>query len=180
MTSNRASVTGRAADLRRVFDQAFSEPPVRLAEESESLLALRAGPGVLAVRLSEITGLFTGRRIVRLPSPVPDFLGVAGLRHDAVPVYSLKSLLGYGAGGEVPRWLITARAAHPVAFAFEHFEGHLRVLPSDIQASDDATGHAHVPAGLNLPAGRRGVVSLKSLLATIEERIRRTATTKEP
>jgi chemotaxis signal transduction protein len=179
MTSERDPVMGWAADLRRVFDQAFSEPPVRLAEESESLLAFRAGPEALAVRLSEITGLFKDRKIVRLPSPLVEFLGVAGLRHDAVPVYSLRSLLG-GTGGEAPRWLITARAAHPVAFAFEQFEGHLRVLSSDVLPSDAAAGDRHVPAGLSVAVGRRGVISLRSLLETIEERIRTIATTKEP
>src|SRR5688572_30884567 len=115
-------MNSRAGDLRRAFDLTFSEPPAGVAEATESLVALRAGGVAYAVRLAEITGLFADRTIVRLPSPVAEFLGVAGLRHDVVPVYSLRSLLGHALAGKPPRWLITARAVHVMALAFELFE----------------------------------------------------------
>jgi purine-binding chemotaxis protein CheW len=166
----------RAADLRRAFDQTFSEPAVGVAEDTESLLAFRAAGEAYAVRLAEITGLFADRTIVRLPSPVSEFLGVAGLRHDVVPVYSLRSLLGYAVGGDRPRWLITARAAHPVAFAFEQFEGYLRLPPSAVLPSPDLAP-AHLPAAVRLADGLRGVVSVAALLETIEGRIRQLGTT---
>jgi purine-binding chemotaxis protein CheW len=169
----------RAADLRRAFDRTFSEPPARGAEDTQSLLALRAGGGAYAVRLAEIAGLFADRTTVPLPSPVSEFLGVAGLRHGVVPVYSLGGLLGHAPGGDPPRWLIVARAAHPVAFAFERFEGHLRVSPSAVLRSRNEAALAHVPATVRLADGMRGVVSIGSLLETIEDRIRRAGTAKE-
>ena len=168
----------RAADLRRAFDETFSEPPAGAAEGTESLLALRAGGEAYAVRLAEITGLFTDRTVVRLPSSVSEFLGVAGIRRDVVPIYSLRSLLGHERGGDPPRWLITARAAHPVAFAFEQFEGYLQVSPSAVLPRDEAAS-APVPGTLRLADGVRGVLSIGSLLKTIEDRIRRIGATKE-
>ena len=169
----------RAADLRRAFDQAFCEAPAGPAQETESLLALRVGGGAYAVRLDEIAGLFADQAIVRLPTAVTEFLGVSGLRHDVVPVYDLRSLLGYTVGGDRPRWLVTARSPHPVAFAFEHFEGHLRVLRSASLPSRDGAGSAHVRATLSLADGPRGVVSIAALLETIEDRIRRLGKAKE-
>jgi chemotaxis signal transduction protein len=167
-----------AADLRREFDHSFSELPAGIAEKTESLLALRAGGGAYAVRLVEIAGLFADRRTIRLPSPVPQFLGVASLRHEAVPVYSLRSLLGHLPGGEPPRWLIVARGTHPVAFAFEAFEGYLQLPVSGVLASEgDAS--AHVPHTFVGADGMRGVVSIASLLETLEGFVRRTGTTKE-
>jgi chemotaxis signal transduction protein len=169
----------RAADLRRAFDQSFSEPPVGLAGDTESLLAFQAGGHAYAVRLAEISGLFADRTIVRLPSRVSEFLGVAGLRHDVVPLYSLRTLLGHEMGGDPPRWLIIARAAHPVAFAFEQFEGFLQLPPSALLPAKDAATATHLQATIGLGDGMRGVVSISSLLKRIEERIRRAGTSKE-
>jgi purine-binding chemotaxis protein CheW len=169
----------RAADLRRAFDHTFSEPPVGDAEDTESLLALRAGGEGYAVRLAEITGLFADRTIVRLPSPVSEFLGVAGLRHDVVPVYSLPSLLGYAIGGDRPRWLITARATHALAFAFEQFEGYQRVPVSAVHPSNLEAARAHACATVRLANAMHSIVSIASLVKTIEDRIRHTGTIKE-
>ncbi|HEV7498901.1 MAG TPA: chemotaxis protein CheW [Vicinamibacteria bacterium] len=170
----------RAADLALAFDRTFSEPPVGVAEETEGLLTLRAGDGTYAVRLAEIIGLFADRTIVRLPSPVSEFLGVVGLRQDVVPVYSLRGLLGDAARGDAPRWLIVARAAHPVAFAFDRFEAYLRVPPSAVLLTADDAAPAHLRASVRLVDGVRRIVSIAALLETIEDRIRRLGITKEP
>ena len=179
MTEWQNPTTGRAAELRRAFDQAFSEPPVGGVGEMENLLALRSGGDAYAVRLAEISAFFTDRTTVHLPSPVPEFLGVAGLRNDVVPVYGLRGLLGHAMGGEPPRWLIVARATHPVAFAFEQFDGYLRVPPSAVFESRDRPASTHVPASVRLGDGLRGVVSIASLIRTIEDRNRHPGTTKE-
>lgn len=179
MTKDRDFMAGRAAELRRAFDETFSEPPVERTGDFENLLALNAGGDTYAVRLAEIAGLFANLTTVRLPSPVPEFLGVAALRHDLVPVYSLRGVLGRGMGGDPPRWLIVARPEHPVALAFEGFEGYLRVPPSALLSSkgDAATGPA--PATVRLADGGRALLSIGSLLKTIEDCVRRTSLTKE-
>lgn len=179
MTEERDFMIEPAVELRRAFDQTFAEAPAARAEDVESLVAIRAGGEAYAVRLAEITGLFADRTSVPLPSPLLAFLGVAGLRHDVVPVYSLRSLLGYAPGGDPPRWLIIARAAHPVAFAFERFDGYLRVPPSAVLPSRKNAPRAHVPATVRLPDGMRGVVSIGSLLETIADRIRRIGMNEE-
>jgi chemotaxis signal transduction protein len=172
-----ADVTGRLAELRRAFDQTFGEPPAR-GTEPEGLLAIRSG-GEYAVRLAEVGGLFVDRTIVRLPSPLPDLLGVATLRHEVVPVYGLSGLLGHGAGRDLPRWLLVVRGVQPVALAFEQFEGHLRVLPSAIVPASTGTQGTHVSATVRHAGAVRGLVDLVSLLENIEDRVRGTRTSKE-
>jgi chemotaxis signal transduction protein len=174
-----AGMAGRVAELRRTFDRAFSEPPTRGATETEGLLAIRSGGDGYAVHLAEISGLFVDRTIVRLPSPLPEFLGVAGLRHEVVPVYSLPILLGHGARGGQPRWLLVARAAYPVALAFEQFEGHLRVHPTAILPATGGAQRTHVSATVRHAESVRGLVSLASLLTAIEDRVRTIGTSKE-
>jgi chemotaxis signal transduction protein len=172
-------MAGRALELRRAFDRAFAEPPVEAGSATESLLAFKAGGDAYAVRLAEIGGLFADLTLVRLPSPVPEFLGVVGLRHDVVPVYSLGRLLGNENGGDTPRWVIAVRASHPVAFAFEEFEGYLRVPTSALLAAGPGVVSSQVPTTVRLADGARGVVSIGSLLETIEQRIRHLFPTKE-
>lgn len=169
----------RAADLALAFDRTFGEPHAGAAEETEGLLTLRTGAGTYAVRLAEIAGLFADRTIVRLPSPVPEFIGVVGLRQDVVPVYSLQGLLGDVMRGDAPRWLIIARAAHPVAFAFDQFEVYLRVPASAVLVSAGEAAPAHVRASVRLVDGVRRIVSIGALLETIEDHIRRIGITKE-
>jgi chemotaxis signal transduction protein len=171
--------TWRLAALRGAFDQAFSEPAARGGAETEGLLAIRSGGCGYAVHLAEVGGLFVDRTIVRLPSPLPQFLGVAGLRHDVVPVYSLSGLLGHGAGGGLHRWLLVVRASHPVALAFEEFDGHLRVLPSAIAPAASGAQGMHVSATVRHAETVRGLVSLASLMKAIDDRGRAIGTRKE-
>ena len=65
-----------------------------------------------------------------------------------------------------------------MAFAFEQFDGYLQVSPSAVLPRGEAAS-APVPGTLRLPDGVRGVLSIGSLLKTIEDRIRRIGTTKE-
>jgi len=115
----------RAAALRRAFDQGFAEPARPNAEASEDFLAIVVGSESYALRLVEIAGLFSGKKITRLPGRRSGLLGIAGFRGTILPVYGLQNL--FGAGPETPpRWLAVAAAA-PVALAFEGLEGQLRV-----------------------------------------------------
>ena len=179
MTQERSGTAGRAADLRRAFDQSFAESPLEAAADPLNLLALRAGGEPYAVRLDEISGLVPSRTTVDLPSAIPGFLGVARLRHELVPVYRLRSLLGSATSGEAPRWLIIARVVPPVAFAFEQFEGHRRVPPSALlpSGSDALTNHAR--ATVRLDDGLRAVLSIGALIETIEHHLRLAGPTKE-
>lgn len=158
----------RPEELRRAFDRAFSEPPV-VTEESEPLLAFRVAEAALTFRLAEIAGLFAERTVVPLPSHAREFLGILVLRRDVVPVYSLRALLGHTMTVGPPRWLVLARAAK-VAFAFDEFDGYLRVPVSAFLLAEGDDVRKHAPAAVQHGDGRRGVVSVEALIATIKDR----------
>ena len=64
------------------------------------------GGAPFAFRLAEIAGVAVDRKLTSLPSPVPELLGLAGLRGRLVPVYSLTALLGGTPEGTAGRWLV--------------------------------------------------------------------------
>ena len=146
MMEAASHVSERAAELRRDFDRSFAEPPRVDTVVKDDLLAIRLGAQGFAMRLSEITGLFADKKVTRVPGASAALLGIAGFRGSIVPVYDLQSLLGHS-GGQTPRWLVIAAAA-PVAFAFEAFEGQLRVSPEVDHASAVQRGDTPLHAGL--------------------------------
>jgi chemotaxis signal transduction protein len=125
MNAPLSGVAGRAAELRQAFDRAFAEPVRFDTTSKEDLLAVRVATQAFAIRLSEISGLFAGKKITPVPGSHAALCGIAGFRGAIVPVYDLQILLGHP-GTATPRWLVIAAAA-PVALAFEAFEGQLRI-----------------------------------------------------
>jgi chemotaxis signal transduction protein len=125
MSIAASDLAERAAELRSTFDRAFAVPLRAKDAAKTDLIAIRVGSEPCAIRLTDIAGLFADRKITRVPSGKSALLGIAGFRGALVPAYSLGILLGLS-GTPAPRWLVIATAA-PVAFAFDTFEGHLRV-----------------------------------------------------
>ena len=126
MTGDGPRVGVTAAALRSLFDASFTVPAISKQERLEGLLAIRVGSDPYVLCLSQITGLYADRRIVAVPSPAPQLLGIVGLRGKLVPVYDLAALLHYPPAPS-PRWMVLAGGSQPVAFAFESFEGHVQV-----------------------------------------------------
>jgi chemotaxis signal transduction protein len=176
-------LVSRAQALRRSFDAGFAEPPAAPGQDVEDLLLLRVGGDAQAVRLADVSGLLVDRRIVALPTSVPDLLGVAGLRGNLLPVWSLSTLLGYGAERATPRWLLLVGDGERrplLGLAFEHFDGHLRVARADLSARGDvsadgaASGEArrgHLNESVRVGDAWRGVLSLASLTEEIQRRV---------
>jgi chemotaxis signal transduction protein len=135
-----SDLADRAAELRNEFDHGFAVAPSAESTAVEDLLAIRLAGQGFTLRLSEIAGLFADKKITRVPGGSVSLLGMAGFRGAIAPVYDLQRLLGLAAA-KTPRWLVIASAA-PVAFAFEGFEGQLRVDHSLItpRASVDQPG----------------------------------------
>lgn len=125
----------KVKELRRGFDRAFAEPPREQADAPVDLLAIQVANHPYALRLGEVAGLLADRRIVGLPSQVPDFLGVLGFRGRIIPAYSLRGLLGYPRGGTA-RWLVLTGPPELVGLAFDGYEGHVRVAHEQIAAPD--------------------------------------------
>jgi chemotaxis signal transduction protein len=167
-----ASTIATATALRRLFDASFAAPAASMAQRLEDLLAIRVGSDPYALRSTEIAGLHVGVKIVPVPSPVAQLLGIAAIRGIMAPIYDLAALLRYPLAAN-PRWFIFARAPQPVGLAFESFEQHLQVSRSSI-ASDNGEDGSTVAAGRHLrgtvrAAGAlRPIIHLASVLEMIE------------
>jgi chemotaxis signal transduction protein len=120
----------RVAELQREFDRSFAEPPSAGKSTNHDLLAIRLDQQHFALHLSEIAGLFAGKKIAPVPGASDFLLGIAGFRGIIAPVYDLQRLLGCPAIRD-PRWLVMAASAS-VGFAFAGFDGQLRIPVSAI------------------------------------------------
>ena len=129
----------KLSELRSAFDRAFAEPRAPAAVAQTDFLALRLNGDPYAVRLSEVASLQADRAFVRAPSLLPEFVGIAGFRTVLTPVYDLGALLGYSTQRST-KWLLMAKATSPIGFAFEAFDGHLRVPASHFSIDADAEG----------------------------------------
>jgi chemotaxis signal transduction protein len=130
------TIEGTAAALRCLFDSSFAAAVSSMTEPLEDLLAIRVGADPYALRLSEIVGLYADVKIVPVPSPVVQLLGIASLRGKMAPVYDLAALLHYRPAAS-PRWMILAGAPQPVGFAFGTFEAHLQVSKASLADGED-------------------------------------------
>lgn len=125
MSDAPSRLADRAGELRLAFDRTFAEDVRPAAVQTEDFLALRIGSEPYALRLSEIAGLYVDRAVTRLSGGAAALLGLASFRGSIAPVYDLHLLLGHPMA-KSPRWLVMMQTS-TVAFAFEAFEGHLRV-----------------------------------------------------
>jgi chemotaxis signal transduction protein len=125
---SRLPAISAAETLRIAFDGTFAALP-SAAIDTEDFLVVGSGETSRAIRLSEIAGLHRATRIVPVPSPAPQLIGLAGLRGRVVPVYDLLSLLGLERTAPV-RWLALT-AGIPIAIGFETLERHVRLARGD-------------------------------------------------
>ena len=156
----------RAEELRQAFDRSFAVPPRIDTTPTEDLLAIRVGSEACAIRLPEIAGLYADKKITRVPGHVAALLGIAGFRGTVVPVYDLHALLGHPTT-KTPRWLVIATAA-PIAFAFETFDGHLRIS-RDAIVRQEASEHTrkYVNEVVRTEDVVRSIVDLPTVLDAI-------------
>lgn len=152
-----SEIAERAAALRAAFDRTFAEAPAPPRDALAGYLAIRVGNQRRAVVLADVSALHVDRRIAPLPSEHSALLGLAGVRGAILPVYDLRVLLDE-ARSEPPRWMIVAACA-PVAFAFDGFEGLLRVPQVAV-----AAGAAEIVSSDDL---RRVVLSMSQLVNDI-------------
>lgn len=172
-----------AAQLRQAFDRTFALPPSMESQEYEDLLTIRVAGNPYAIRLFDITEIVTGRKIVSVPTTKPDLLGLAGIHGGIVPVFGLSSLLGYSHDPGPPRWLILCGTEKPVALAFSHFEGYLRLPNSALHADDSFHAKSEQVKYVNqiasTPEGTRAVISVPLIMVSIRNRISQPRPTKE-
>ncbi len=179
MNPNEHGHSETAAALQLDFDRSFSEPKRTGTAVSDDLLAVRLGTDSYALRFSEIAGLFSDKKITRLPSHLPALVGIACVRGAILPVYDLSVLFGYGTIG-TSRWLVLA-ASEPVAFAFDGFEGHLRLPRAAIVPHEGVrdVARSHVREVARAPGLHRPIVHIPSVLDAITRQLPRDAARKE-
>jgi chemotaxis signal transduction protein len=146
----------------------------------ENLIAIRVSGDAYAIRVSEISGLANDRKIVALPSAVPELLGVAGIRGGLVPVYSLAALLGYSTEADQGRWLALSGGEEPVGLAFSAFEGYVRVPQAQIYTADQKDAvRTHVKHVVRAAAMVRAVVSVPLIREMIQRLCGKESESKE-
>jgi chemotaxis signal transduction protein len=172
--SRGTGLADKASELRAVFERSFAEAPHRDTTVRHDFLAVRIGADPYAIRLSEIGGLFTDKKITPVPGRTSTLLGIAGFRGAILPVHDLRTLFGYGTG-DTPRWLVVA-AKLPVALAFNAFEGHLRLAPDAITPHDRRDeSRAYVGEVARAPDHARPIVDIPAVLDAIKTQVRQQA-----
>jgi chemotaxis signal transduction protein len=167
------AMVGSAAGLRRHFDESFAAPAASMTQPLEDFLAIRIGSDPFAFRLSEIAGLHVGVKIVPVPSPAVQLLGIVGIRGMMAPIYDLAALLRYPPSVN-SRWFVIARAPQPVGFAFEAFESHLQVASTSLTSGnrpDARAGQAgkHLRGTVRAAGALRPIILLASVMEMIED-----------
>ena len=171
MNEHSAGPAETALELRRAFDAGFARAPDARESGLETLLALRIGGAPHAVRTSEIAGLFERQRVIPLPSPYPEFLGIAGFQGSVVPVYDLARLLGIEPT-PVPAWRLLVRAPEPLALAFESFEGQFPVPREDLAHPPSGEGGERSRRAVRVAGLHRPVVEVSAVVAAIRRLVR--------
>jgi hypothetical protein len=123
------SAVDRAAELRAAFDASFAAAPSAPPPQHRDVLRVRAGGVAHDLALAQVASLHASVRIVPVPSPVRELLGVVAVHGAVVPIYDLAAVLRCGAGPGGPRWIAIARGGE-VGFAFDAFDGLARVDPA--------------------------------------------------
>jgi chemotaxis signal transduction protein len=162
--SERDALAGRADALRRSFDASFAAPAGTAERAAEQLLAITIGDAGQAFWLADIAAIVVDRAITRLTGPVPELLGIIGLRGSLIPVFDLPALLGAVDRGP-RRWLVVTAGVPRVGLAFARFDGHLRV-PHTAIAVDPTSGGQIVDAG----GVARPIVRVAALVALLAGR----------
>jgi chemotaxis signal transduction protein len=163
------------AALRRAFDDSFAAPETSMSENQEGMLAIRVGADPYALLLSDIMGLYSDVRVIAVPSPVPQFKGIVGLRGMIAPVYDLAALMHYPPAAST-RWMVLAGGARPVGFAFESFEAHLRVPAASGQNGGDAGGGSgatrqYTRGSVRAAGALRAIIRMDAVMKQIGENI---------
>ena len=179
MIASTSADTGLAARLREEFDRTFAVAADLRRTQSSHLLAIRIGGDPYALLVSEITGLHPDRTVVPVPASIPEFSGIAGIRGELVPVYSLAAMMGYERPEKKLRWLALCGAGQMLGLAFDDFERHLTLSGHQITAAEQSNHAEHVQAIAHADDVARPIINIPSIAAAIARRCATVALSKE-
>jgi chemotaxis signal transduction protein len=164
--------------MRAEFDAAFAAPRSAGDGSGEMVVAIRVAGRAYALRMSQIAGLARDRKIVAIPSPVPELLGLAGVRGELVPAYSLAAWLGHGRE-PTTRWLALCGTGERAGLAFGEIEGQLGIQPGQLVVGAGPDSGEHIRDWLRIDGENRPVVDVESILEGIQRRCRGGPAAKE-
>lgn len=167
-------VSARLRELRAGFDASFTRPEATAEGRFAQFLRLRAGTHPCAVRLGDVAWVGRASRITPVPTRVPSFLGVVGLRGRLHAVYSLAALLGHPPAEA--KWLLSL-AEWDVTLACEEFLGYLRA-PLETIVSRDADADVDSGATLFVDGTPWPILDVAKLTTLLMQLAPRTETTK--
>lgn len=151
--------------LRREFDAAFAAPPRPPNRDVVSLLGVPIARHAYALRIHGLARLEVARRIVPVPGRSPALLGLAGLRGQLMPVFSLTVLLGHPRDAQAPRWFAVQGGEAPVALALESCSGFQSVPRADVSPVEDPALRArHITEAARVGPSHWWIIDLASLL----------------
>ena len=173
------ALSATARELRLTFDATFALPPPPPAAPTVALLLVRAGGELLAVPRADLTGFVRGENLAPAPGRSPAFLGLAGVRGELFPVWSLAGLLGRApASAPIAGWflLTAAPGGAPCAFACEAFEKMFFAPAAALAAPVPRDASTVVPCDGALVS----VVNLPALHAAIFDQLESTQSRRSP
>lgn len=157
-----------AEELRRAFDESFVRARLDAgSERARTFLAIRAGGTACAVRLAEVRGLESGRRIVPVPSSVPELAGLAGVRGKVIAVFSLARLLGHPGAARGCRWLMLCGEDGELGLTFEELDGAFDASKEDMKIGTPGAAGEPVPNLVRHGAAVLPVLELATMAARI-------------
>jgi chemotaxis signal transduction protein len=156
--------------LRAAFDESFAHAPDVEQGAQRDFLAIRIAGNSYALCLAEVMSLHADRTLARVPSPLPELLGIAGFRGALTPIYDLGALLGYPAE-PLARWLVIARWLSPIGLGFQSLGAHLRVTADSISTAQPGA-NAGVCGAVKSDAGTLPLLHLPSLIEGLVKRIK--------
>jgi purine-binding chemotaxis protein CheW len=155
------------AELRLDFDRSFAGAPETTRPEVLDLLLIRCGGQRYALRLSDVAAVHAERRIVAVPSPDAELLGLVGLRGSVAPVFDLALALGHPRAGD-SRWLLELRSPKPCALAFSELLKHVRLSGAELApVASSAATHRLASASAPSPEGPVAVIDLMAVYAEL-------------
>ena len=158
-------MTGRACELRDAFDRGFAAAVLPPDANRSDVLCIQVAGQPCAIRLGDIASLHAELRIIALPSPAPELLGVAAIRATVLPIYDLAGALGMP-GAAAARWT-AVHCDGQAGFAFERYDGHARIADVAFSA---AAQRGHIAGQLVVHGQPRLIIDLGSVLAAIDTR----------
>lgn len=158
----------KLAELRTAFDEAFASPPAQRDDDFLRIILIKAGGKRYGLRITELAGLETNRKVVPVPANVPGLRGLSAVRGELVAVYDLASIVGAGTPNLAPRWIALPRGSEPIGLAFEDFEGYRRIAAQAVHALDQASETGLLSRlAIQVDSGRVHILDLPAIASSI-------------